>query len=137
MNKKVYGILGFTDCDNVEAIVERMDFSNYEKMIEEIQWTGVPITDELLDTLLFSNGRIFGRLLSRISDTVWHNLLGTLFNCEQDENSRLRKKFHRLFNQLSDVDFKYYNVKHKQTLVYLREGKKIESLSCQDNPCVL
>ena len=137
MNKKVYGILGFTDCDNAEAIVERMDTSNCEKMIEEIKSTGFPITDEVMDTLLFSNGRIFGPLLSRISDTVWHNLLGMLFNCEQDENSRLRKKFHRLFNQLSDVDFKYYNVKHKQTLVYLREGKKIESLSCQDNPCVL
>ena len=137
MNKKVYGILGFTDCDNVEAIVERMDTSNCEKMIEEIKSTGFPITDEVMDTLLFSNGRVFGPLLSRISDTVWHNLLGMLFNCEQDENSRLRKKFHRLFNQLSDVDFKYYNVKHKQTLVYLREGKKIESLSCQDNPCVL
>ena len=137
MNKKVYGILGFTDCDNVEAIVERMDTSNCEKMIEEIKSTGFPITDEVMDTLLFSNGRVFGPLLSRISDTVWHHLLGMVFNCEQDENSRLRKKFHRVFNQLSDVDFKYYNVKHKQTLVYLREGKKIESLSCQDNPCVL
>lgn len=137
MNKKVYGILGLTDCDNVEAIVERMDTSNCEKMIEEIKSTGFPITDEVMDTLLFSNGRVFGPLLSHITETVWSNLMDIVLHCTKDENTRLRKKFNRIFNLMEDIEYKYCNSYPKQTLVYVREGKKIESLSCQDNPCVL
>ena len=120
MEKKVYGIIGLAPTDNITAVLEKMDFSNYGEMIKSVEKTGIQVTDRYLDMILVALSKRIGVYTFHIPEDSWETIIRIYMNGMNDDMGMLQKHFTKIYKQLS-----LFHSNIKDEFVYMRVNQNV------------